>query len=97
MARGADRNRVGKRTESRPPDGRWTVSRASPPVGLDKTFTSGHTSAAPPPSARRDRVECEERELEVAQFGLLVAAWTVSFLLGKELQTGFAQWRDRKS
>jgi hypothetical protein len=33
--------------------------------------------------------------LELAQFGLLVAAWTVSFLLGKELQTGFAQWRDR--
>jgi len=30
--------------------------------------------------------------LEAAQFVLLIAAWTVSFLLGRELQTGFAQW-----
>jgi hypothetical protein len=33
--------------------------------------------------------------LEITQFGLLIAAWTVAFLLGRELQTGFAQWRNR--
>ncbi|HLI26203.1 MAG TPA: hypothetical protein VKZ60_03985 [Chloroflexota bacterium] len=30
------------------------------------------------------------------QYGLLLAAWVVAFLLGKELQTGFAQWRARR-
>ncbi len=34
--------------------------------------------------------------VEFAQYGLLVAGWTVAFLLGKELQGGFAQWRDRR-
>jgi hypothetical protein len=30
---------------------------------------------------------------EVLQFGLLLAGWVVAFLLGKELQVGFKQWR----
>lgn len=30
------------------------------------------------------------------QYVLLLAAWVVAFLLGKELQTGFAQWRARR-
>jgi hypothetical protein len=34
--------------------------------------------------------------LDLTHFGLLVAGWTVSFMLGKELQAGFAQWRDRR-
>jgi hypothetical protein len=34
--------------------------------------------------------------VDVTQFAVLVAAWTVAFMLGKELQTGFAQWRDRE-
>ena len=34
--------------------------------------------------------------VDFAQYGLLVAGWTVAFLLGKELQGGFAQWRDRR-
>ena len=33
--------------------------------------------------------------MEFAQYGLFVAAWTVAFLLGKELQAGFAKWRGR--
>jgi hypothetical protein len=33
--------------------------------------------------------------LEITQFALLLAAWTVAFLLGKELQSGFSQWRNR--
>ena len=34
--------------------------------------------------------------MDFAQYGLFVAGWTVAFLLGKELQAGFAQWRDRR-
>jgi hypothetical protein len=34
--------------------------------------------------------------LDVAQITLLVAAWIVAFLLGKELQTGFAQWWEKR-
>ena len=30
------------------------------------------------------------------QSGLLVVAWVLAFLLGKELQTGFTQWRTRQ-
>ena len=33
--------------------------------------------------------------IDVAQFGLLLAGWTVAFLLGKELQVGFTEWRAR--
>ncbi len=29
--------------------------------------------------------------------GLLLGGWVVAFLLGKELQTGFALWRARTS
>jgi hypothetical protein len=31
--------------------------------------------------------------VDVAQVGLLLVGWVVAFLLGKELQAGFAQWR----
>jgi hypothetical protein len=34
--------------------------------------------------------------VEFAHYGLFVAAWTVAFLLGKELQAGFAEWRERR-
>ena len=34
--------------------------------------------------------------MDVAQIPLLIAGWTAAFLLGRELQTGFAQWRDRR-
>jgi len=30
------------------------------------------------------------------QYGLLFSAWIVAFMLGKELQVGFAQWRARR-
>ncbi len=33
--------------------------------------------------------------VEAVQFGLLLVGWIVAFLLGKELQTGYAQWRTR--
>lgn len=33
--------------------------------------------------------------MELLQFGLLVGGWVVSFLLGRELQVGFVQWRKR--
>jgi len=32
--------------------------------------------------------------MDVAQIGLLVVGWVVAFLLGKELQGGFVQWRE---
>jgi hypothetical protein len=32
--------------------------------------------------------------VDVAQIALLVVGWVVAFMLGKELQTGFVQWRD---
>lgn len=32
---------------------------------------------------------------EFIEIGLLALGWIVSFLLGKELQTGFVQWRER--
>ena len=32
---------------------------------------------------------------EIVQFGLLLSGWIVSFLLGKELYTGYLQWRAR--
>ena len=34
--------------------------------------------------------------MELAQVGLLMAAWIVAFLLGKELRTGFLQWRQSR-
>ncbi len=33
--------------------------------------------------------------VEALQFGLLLSGWIIAFLLGKELQAGFAQWRAR--
>jgi len=29
------------------------------------------------------------------QYGLLLSAWIMAFMLGRELQVGFAQWRAR--
>ena len=34
--------------------------------------------------------------MEIAQYALLVAGWTVAFLLGRELQKGFRIWRDSR-
>jgi len=34
--------------------------------------------------------------VELAQIALLVGGWVVAFLLGKELQTGFLQWRQSR-
>ncbi len=34
---------------------------------------------------------------ETVEFGLLVIGWIVAFLLGKELQTGYFQWRATRS
>lgn len=31
----------------------------------------------------------------LVQFGLLLGGWVVAFLLGAQLQTGFALWRAR--
>ena len=33
--------------------------------------------------------------VETVQFLLLLSGWVVAFLLGRELQTGFRQWRMR--
>jgi hypothetical protein len=33
--------------------------------------------------------------VETIEFMLLLSGWIVAFLLGKELQTGFRQWRTR--
>jgi hypothetical protein len=33
--------------------------------------------------------------LETLEFVLLLSGWVVAFLLGRELQTGFRQWRLR--
>jgi hypothetical protein len=33
--------------------------------------------------------------LDIAQVTLLLGGWVVAFLLGRELQSGYAQWRDR--
>ena len=32
---------------------------------------------------------------EALEFGLLLSGWIVAFLLGRELQNGFTQWRTR--
>ena len=34
--------------------------------------------------------------MDVAQGGLLMAGWVVAFMLGRELQTGFAQWQQSR-
>jgi len=34
-------------------------------------------------------------DMPLPEVGLLLVGWVVAFLLGKELQNGFAQWRDR--
>jgi hypothetical protein len=34
--------------------------------------------------------------MELALIGLLLVGWVVAFLLGRELQTGFLQWRQSR-
>ncbi len=31
--------------------------------------------------------------VDLAQLGLVLMGWTVAFMLGKELHSGFAQWQ----
>ena len=68
--------------------------RSPQPCRLDAAAADRHNIAAP----RRRAVAAYIRRgtVEIAQYGLLVAGWTVAFLLGKELQGGFAQWRGRR-
>ena len=62
---------------------------------LDARAADWQNSAAP--RRRRAAGSCIRRSIvEFAQYGLFVAGWTVAFLLGKELQGGFAQWRNRR-
>ena len=44
----------------------------------------------------KDTRRVEELLQSGLQSGLLVVAWVLAFLLGKELQTGFTQWRTRQ-
>jgi hypothetical protein len=34
--------------------------------------------------------------MDPAQYALLLVGWLAAFLLGKELQGGFAAWRERR-
>jgi hypothetical protein len=43
-------------------------------------------------ATRKDLYRVED----MMQYGLLFSAWIVAFMLGKELQVGFAQWRARR-
>jgi hypothetical protein len=63
-------------------------------VALTHGATDRQNTAAP--RRRRAAAYIRRCTVEFAQYGLLVAGWTVAFLLGKELQSGFAQWRDRR-
>lgn len=48
-------------------------------------------------AAERTVVGKDAKRVEnLFQYGLLIAAWIMAFLLGKELQAGFAQWRARR-
>ena len=51
-------------------------------------YSPAHTSAADHGYGRRGE------RVDVAQIGLLLVGWVVAFLLGKELQAGFVQWRE---
>jgi hypothetical protein len=33
---------------------------------------------------------------EAMQYALLISGWVAAFMLGKELQTGFAEWRRQR-
>jgi len=43
-------------------------------------------------ATRKDLYRVED----MMQYGLLFSAWIAAFMLGKELQVGFAQWRARR-
>lgn len=46
-----------------------------------------------------DPAYCQEspgESMELAQVGLLMVGWIIAFLLGKELQAGFLQWRQSR-
>jgi len=34
--------------------------------------------------------------VELVHYGLLIAGWVVAFMLGKELHSGYAQWRQSR-
>jgi hypothetical protein len=34
--------------------------------------------------------------VEYAQIALVLGGWIVAFMLGKELQTGFVQWKETR-
>jgi len=40
--------------------------------------------------------DLRRRRVEYTQVALLLAGWVVAFLLGKELQTGFARWQEER-
>jgi hypothetical protein len=42
-----------------------------------------------------DVLETLPMPIETLEFLLLLSGWVVAFLLGRELQTGFRQWRLR--
>ena len=44
------------------------------------------------PARRKDPRRVED----LMQYGLLLSAWIMAFMLGKELQLGFVQWRGRR-
>lgn len=45
-------------------------------------------------SAYAPRAMTRRDDMELGQAAVLVAGWVVAFMLGKELQAGFAQWKD---
>ena len=67
---------------------------AHPCVGVNKTETFlRRTFRLPVGWAREGRGTVE---LEFAQSALWLAGWIVSFMLGRELQTGYAQWQETR-
>ena len=47
-------------------------------------------------SVTRNLLRGEPWPMEPAQYALLLVGWLAAFLLGKELQRGFAAWRERR-
>jgi hypothetical protein len=54
------------------------------------------TSRTPSEAAHAATGKDLYRVEDMMQYGLLFSAWIVAFMLGKELQVGFAQWRARR-
>ena len=51
--------------------------------------------ARPALFGRQNEVLGDVTPMETLEFVLLLTGWVVAFLLGRELQTGFRQWRLR--